>query len=149
MYRFLCPLPFRPGNYIWALLVTGNKQHLFCILMQSSSEVPACRTSSDWAGNPPDFNPLHLLFVWRKLKALALSKLQRLILFATQSVIFIVNWSTLKWSAWMPQEGPHIPSTLNMGSGNEDTYRLGKNVKWLWLPWQRPTISLIIIPTHM
>lgn len=156
MYRFLCPLSFRPGNYIWVLLVTGDKQHLFCILMQWSSQFPACQTSLDWAGNFPDFNLLHLLFVWRKLKALALSKLQTLVLFATleyrntrQSVIFIVNWSMLKWSARMPQEGPQIPSTLNMGSGNEDTYRLGKNVKWLWLPWWRPTISLIIMPTHM
>ena len=156
MYCFLCPLLFKPRNYIWVLLVTGDKQHLFCILMQSNSQVPVCQTSLAWAGNLPDFNPLHLLFVWRQLKALALSKLQSLILFATleyritrQRVIFIVNWSMLKWSVWMPQEGPRIPSTFNMSSGNEDTYLLGKNVKWPWLHWQKSTISLIIRPTHM
>lgn len=154
MYCFLCPLLFKPRNYIWVLLVTGDKQHLFYILMQSGSQVPACQTSSEWAGNLPDFNPLHLLFVWRKCRALALSKLQRLILFATleyritrQSVIFIVNWSMLKWSIQMPQEGPRIPSTLNLGSGNKDTYWLGRNVKWPWLHRRRHTISLIIVPT--
>lgn len=100
--------------------------------MQSSTQFPACQTSLGWVGNLPSFNPLHLLFVWRKLKALALLKLQRLILFATleyhiirQSVIFIVNENMLKSSVWMPQEGPRIPSTLTLGSGNEDTYRLG------------------------
>lgn len=66
VYCFLCPLLFKPRNYIWVLLVTGDKQHLFYILMQSGSQVPACQTGSDWAGNLPDFNPPHLLFVWRK-----------------------------------------------------------------------------------
>lgn len=33
------------------------------------------------------------------------------------------------------------------GLCNEDTYPLGKNVKWLRLPWRRPTITLIIIPS--
>lgn len=156
MYCFLCPLLFKPRNYIWVLLFTGDKQHLFYILMQSGSQVPACQTGSDQASNLPDFNPLHLLFVWRKHRALALSKLQRLILFAPleyritrQSVIFIVNWSMLKWSVWMSQEGSQIPSTLHLGSGNKDTYCLGRNVKWPWLRWWRRTISLIIVPTHM
>lgn len=47
-----------------------------------------------------------------------------------------------------PQDGPRIPSTLNMGPGNEAAYQLGKNVKGLWPQGWRPTIRLIILPVH-